>query len=134
MSDFWLSLSGNGPLQTQIYVAVRSSIVSGRLKAGGRLPSSRGLADVLGVSRTSTQTAYEQLRAEGFVETRKGSGTYVAQGAIEALPERSKRSRSSPNGATVSTSQYAQSLIEHIPRLEGGAKIEITIPSSSARN
>jgi GntR family transcriptional regulator/MocR family aminotransferase len=50
----------------------------GGLTAGERLPSSRALAGVLGVSRTVVTEAYEQLYAEGWLEGRHGSGTYVA--------------------------------------------------------
>src|SRR4051812_25802764 len=50
----------------------------GRVRAGERLPSSRALASALGVSRTVVTAAYEQLYAEGWLEGRHGSGTYVA--------------------------------------------------------
>ncbi len=65
-------------LQRQVYVAVRRAILAGVLKSGTRLPSSRALAEDLRVSRTTTLLAYEQLLAEGYLETRRGSGTYVA--------------------------------------------------------
>jgi GntR family transcriptional regulator/MocR family aminotransferase len=69
-----------GPLFRRIYQGVRAAILAGALPAQGRLPSSRELADQLGVSRTVVVYAYEQLLAEGFVTGRTGSGTYVAQG------------------------------------------------------
>ena len=53
----------------------------GRLAAGERLPSTRALAAALGVSRTVVTAAYTQLFAEGWLEGRHGSGTYVAPGA-----------------------------------------------------
>ena len=53
----------------------------GRLAAGERLPASRVLAASLGVSRTVVTAAYGQLYAEGWLEGRHGSGTYVAAGA-----------------------------------------------------
>jgi GntR family transcriptional regulator/MocR family aminotransferase len=52
--------------------------------SNGRLPSTRDLADQLGVSRTVVLLAYDQLLAEGFVAGRSGSGTYVAE-ALRAL-------------------------------------------------
>ena len=77
-----LSLDGHGPLNRQVYTALRESILSGRLRPGVRLGSSRGLAKELGVSRNTVLHAYEQLVAEGYAEARGGSGTYVA----ESLP------------------------------------------------
>ncbi|HYC55369.1 MAG TPA: PLP-dependent aminotransferase family protein [Candidatus Binatia bacterium] len=74
-----LQLSGQGPLHRQVYLALRQSILSGELRRGARLPSSRALAEELSVSRTITQLAYEQLIAEGYLAGRVGSGTYVAE-------------------------------------------------------
>src|SRR5258706_10066701 len=65
-------------LQQQIYAAVRRGILSNVIKSGTRLPSSRALAEDLCVSRTTTLLAYEQLTAEGYLTTRYGSGTFVA--------------------------------------------------------
>jgi DNA-binding transcriptional MocR family regulator len=50
------------PLYRQLYERLRGSILSGQLQAGTRLPSTRVLASELGVSRTTTALAYEQLR------------------------------------------------------------------------
>jgi GntR family transcriptional regulator/MocR family aminotransferase len=69
-----------GPLFRQIYLGLRRAILSGRIRGDGRLPSTRDLADQLGVSRTVVLLAYDQLLAEGFVTGRHGSGTFVAQG------------------------------------------------------
>ena len=68
------------PLYRQIYERLRGSILSGQLEGGKRLPSSRDLADQLDVSRNVVMLAYEQLEAEGYVEGRSGSGTYVSAG------------------------------------------------------
>ena len=54
---------------------------AGTLRAGDRLPSTRALAATLGVSRTVTAAAYDQLLAEGWVAGRRGSGTYVVRPA-----------------------------------------------------
>ena len=56
-------------------------MTDGVLAAGERLPSTRSLAAALGVSRTVVTSAYAQLFAEGWIEGRHGSGTYVADGA-----------------------------------------------------
>jgi GntR family transcriptional regulator/MocR family aminotransferase len=67
------------PLATQISTQVRSAVTVGVLGTGDRLPSTRDLATVLGVSRTVVTTAYAQLFAEGWLEGRHGSGTYIAE-------------------------------------------------------
>ncbi|WP_020671140.1 PLP-dependent aminotransferase family protein [Amycolatopsis nigrescens] len=65
------------PLAVQLADALRESASAGHLRGGDRLPSTRALADRLGVSRTVTSAAYEQLHAEGWIAGRHGSGTYV---------------------------------------------------------
>ena len=72
------------PLHRQLYDAIRAAIVSGRLPAGARLPSSRALASETGVSRVTVGVAFDQLRAEGYVESRTGSGTFVREGLPDA--------------------------------------------------
>jgi GntR family transcriptional regulator / MocR family aminotransferase len=69
-----------GPLFRQVYVGLREAILSGTLAGGEQLPSTRHLAEQLEISRTVVLLAYEHLLAEGFVEGRHGSGTYVSQG------------------------------------------------------
>lgn len=74
----FLILDGDGPQYSQLTRAMRTAILSGRMSAGSRLPPTRQLAQELGLSRTTVMAAYEQLRAEGFIEARTGSGSYVA--------------------------------------------------------
>jgi GntR family transcriptional regulator/MocR family aminotransferase len=64
---------------------IRAQINSRRLRSGDRLPPSRILAEELGVSRWVVTEAYDQLRAEGYLTARVGSGTIVAPGP--AAPE-----------------------------------------------
>jgi GntR family transcriptional regulator/MocR family aminotransferase len=66
------------PLAVQISAQLQASVTGGVLRAGDRLPSSRDLAATLGVSRTVVTNAYARLFAEGWLEGRHGSGTYVA--------------------------------------------------------
>src|SRR5258708_2928329 len=66
------------PMYRQIYVRLRSQILSGQLEAGTRLPSTRILAAELGMSRTTTALAYELLVLGGYVESHVGPGTRVA--------------------------------------------------------
>jgi GntR family transcriptional regulator/MocR family aminotransferase len=65
-------------LQTQVYVQLRDLILRGELLPGVRLPPSRKLAEVVGVSRKTIVAAYDQLLAEGYVTSQIGSGTYVS--------------------------------------------------------
>jgi GntR family transcriptional regulator / MocR family aminotransferase len=77
--NFTIPLSKDGePLFRQVYRGMRQAILSGACPAGERLPSTRDLAEQLGISRTVTLLAYDQLLAEGFIEGRHGSGTYVS--------------------------------------------------------
>jgi GntR family transcriptional regulator / MocR family aminotransferase len=71
------------PLYRQIYESVRRAILSGEFFPGKPLPASRFLAEQLGVSRTTVVNAYDQLLAEGYLESRTGAGTFVAS----QLPE-----------------------------------------------
>jgi GntR family transcriptional regulator / MocR family aminotransferase len=66
------------PLGVQISAQLQAAVAGGVLRAGDRLPSSRDLAATLGVSRTVVTNAYARLFAEGWLEGRHGSGTYVA--------------------------------------------------------
>jgi GntR family transcriptional regulator/MocR family aminotransferase len=72
------------PLGQQVQEALRTAIRAGRLRSGERLPSTRQLADQLGVSRGLVVSAYEQLLAEGYVVSAVGSGTRVADGLGDA--------------------------------------------------
>jgi GntR family transcriptional regulator/MocR family aminotransferase len=74
-----LSRTG-GPLHRQVYAGLRQAILAGVFQSGDRLPSTRELAEQLGISRTVALGAYEQLLAEGLACGRPGSGTYVASG------------------------------------------------------
>jgi len=74
-----LQLDGTGPLYQQIYRAFRNEILNRTLGTGERVLSTRELASLLKVSRNTAVMAYDQLLAEGYLETRKGAaGTLVA--------------------------------------------------------
>ena len=62
----------------QLYDSLRHLVIAGKVQAGEKLPSSRGLAEQLGVSRPTVSDCYDQLISEGYLEARHGSGTYVA--------------------------------------------------------
>ena len=82
----------DGPLFRQVYAGLRGAILSGTFRSGDRLPSTRDLAEQLGVSRTVVLLAYDQLLAEGFAVGRGGSGTYVAADVGAGRPARSDES------------------------------------------
>jgi len=73
-----LDRSGHQPLRAQLETSLREAIRGGRLPAGERLPSSRELARALAVSRGMVQECYGQLLAEGYLTSRTGSATRVA--------------------------------------------------------
>lgn len=66
------------PLHRQIYDGYRDAIVRGTLRPGQRVPSTRGLAAELGVSRIPVLGAYAQLMAEGYFQSRTGAGTTIS--------------------------------------------------------
>src|ERR1700751_3385373 len=73
-----LDRSASRPLRAQLEASLREAIRDGRLRGGERLPSSRELARALGVSRGMVQECYGQLLAEGYLTSRTGSATRVA--------------------------------------------------------
>jgi GntR family transcriptional regulator / MocR family aminotransferase len=75
------------PLYEQLEQWLRGAVREGRLAAGARLPSSRGLAAELGISRGVVTSVYDQLAAEGYLDTRQGAAVRVAQG-VRAQPPR----------------------------------------------
>lgn len=85
--------------QSQIARQVRELVLSGRLKPGARLPSSRTLSEQLGVARATVVEAYEQLSGEGYLETRLGSGTAVAAELPETLLASGKGRQAMPQSA-----------------------------------
>jgi GntR family transcriptional regulator / MocR family aminotransferase len=67
------------PIYRQVYNWFRVAIVTGRLRPGQRVPSSRQLASELSVSRTTILGAIQQLSAEGYMESSAGSGTFITK-------------------------------------------------------
>jgi GntR family transcriptional regulator/MocR family aminotransferase len=83
---------GELPLHEQLERLLREGIRDGRLPSGARLPSTRGLAAELGVSRGVVTEAYSQLRAEGYLDTRQGAAVRVARAVRAAVPRAPARS------------------------------------------
>lgn len=68
------------PLIRQLYSQIRDAILNGALQSGNKMPSTRKLSKEYGISRNIVVQVYEQLYAEGYFTTEKGSGTYISEG------------------------------------------------------
>lgn len=87
------------PLHEQLYRQIRDELRSGNFsRSSSRLPSSRVLAAELGVSRITVNLAFSELHGEGYLVTKTGSGTFVADPMPDAFLSAGK-ARSSPQGA-----------------------------------
>lgn len=80
-----IDASSEIPLHKQIYEEYRAAILSGRLAAGAKVPSSRALSKSLGVSRATATMAYDCLASEGYLTATTGSGTFVSSELPEDL-------------------------------------------------
>jgi GntR family transcriptional regulator/MocR family aminotransferase len=112
-----VTLSGSGPLYQQVYRAFRDAILTGRLRAGDRLPVSRALARDLGISRNVTLIAYEQLISEGYAVGRVGSGTFVSAAVPDTMlraPDTLTRAGLTPQ-RPAQLSAYARRLLVEPP-------------------
>lgn len=78
--DLHISLTADRGRSSAIYRQIRDAVLTGKLRGGDGLPSTRTLAARLQVSRNTVVEAYERLRAEGFLEPRVGAGTFVRHG------------------------------------------------------
>lgn len=70
-------------LHRQIYDSIRGAILSGRLRSGEKLPSTRALSKSLGIARATVTMSFDSLLSEGYIEASVGAGTFVSR----ALPE-----------------------------------------------
>lgn len=86
LTGLTLIRDGSVPLYRQIYDHIRQAILQQQLEAGLRLPSTRDLASSLAVSRNTVRNAFDQLLAEGYLETGVGSGTFVCRELPDMRP------------------------------------------------
>lgn len=100
-----LSKSQSVTLPAQLCEQLRKQIATGELAAGERLPSSRELAEQLGIARATIIESYRQLSAEGYIVGKDGSGTYVSETLPQAelqrqqpRPDRAERNLSNLSG------------------------------------
>lgn len=66
------------PLHRQLFLKLRDNILTGAIKPGTRLPSTRLLATDLNISRNTVLSAFDQLMAEGYLQSRVGAGSYIS--------------------------------------------------------
>ena len=111
-----MTLHGRGPLNQRLFQGLRRSILEGRLAPGVRLPSTRALAEDLGLSRNIVLMAFDKLLDEGYVEARVGSGTYVSAALPDAAiaPWRPRR-REAPLAPPPRLSAHARRVIALAP-------------------
>ena len=104
MIEIMIDLQGGAkaPLYEKIYQYIRDEIVDGRISKGEKLPSTRLLSKNLGVSRSTAEMAYDQLFAEGYIESQPCRGYFVCD--VEELYQLEQRRRVSSHPAEESHS------------------------------
>src|SRR5271156_34639 len=111
------------PLYRWLYEELRSAILAGRLHPGARLPATRDLASQYGISRPTIVTAFEQLRSEGYVEGKVGSGTYVSKTLPDELLQAPRtKSVEGTRRRAIPLSAYARRLQPLLRREPGPAR------------
>lgn len=99
------------PIYRQLDASLRRLILDGTLTPGQKLPSTRDLAQELGVSRITVKSVYEQLVAEGYALAKTGAGTFVSGGLdIEASPK-IRRPRRQARPPTIEISERARTIM-----------------------
>lgn len=109
-----LVLQNKTPIYLQIYEYMKREISHGSLRAGTRLPSHRNLAMQLNVSRITVESAYQQLLAEGYVESKPKRGIFVAEVDIDVIQKKQQIASSSTNNKEKEQYDYdcSQGLID----------------------
>lgn len=102
-----ISNSSGKPIYEQITDQIKAQIMAGSLKAGDPLPSMRTLATDLRVSVITTKRAYNDLEAEGFIETVTGKGSFVAAQDPQLLRESNLREAEAHIGRAVEVARRA---------------------------
>ncbi len=112
--DLLVTLDRSAPagLRAQLEEQLRAAIRAGRLAAGERVPSSREFARALAISRGLVQEAYAQLQAEGYLTSRAGSATRVADAATAGGPAREVRAPAASTPAPASAPPAAASVAD----------------------
>ena len=99
--------SSPDPIYEQIVRQIKAQIIAGELGEGAPLPSIRKLAQDLQVSVITSKRAYDELEAEGFIDTVAGKGTFVAAQNAEFLREKRMKAVEEQLAAAVDDAQLA---------------------------
>ena len=104
LQGFTIERESPVPIYRQLDASLRRLILDGSLAPGQKLPSTRELAQELGISRITVKNVYEQIIAEGYAQAKTGAGTFVADGLdTEAFPKiRARRRAKSSPGVEIS--------------------------------
>ena len=81
----------NQPIYDQIYSQIKAQIIAGQLRPGDALPSIRALAKDLKISVITTKRAYDELEAQGLIDTVAGKGCFVAEKNLDLIREQQLR-------------------------------------------
>ncbi|ARU59086.1 transcriptional regulator, GntR family [Oleiphilus messinensis] len=122
LSDIQLQDGQSVPLFMQLYQEIRERILSGQWVAGTRLPASRKISQLLGVSRNTVTAAVDQLIAEGYLKSQQGAGTWVCEDLPDVYREVDGKldTSSSKRAFSGSVSTYGQSLLRQGRRFPPG--------------
>lgn len=122
-----LDPQAENPLHRQLYEELRCAILTGRLAPRQKLPSTRSLAQSLGISRTTVTQSYDQLLSEGYLEARHGSGTFVcAQLPDDLLHSAPAEPESQVVQSSIHLSSYGQRLAEKTFSLQAEPQVSIS--------
>lgn len=119
--------SRQGSLIARLTEAIREAIAAGDLWWGRRLPAERALAVTLGLSRSTVVAAYDQLRSEGWLESRRGSGTFVSAATSGVAPHPSAGTNAifnrmmAPAGRVVDLSMASPAADRDVPQVARAA-------------
>src|SRR5690242_12433097 len=120
---------GDVPVGTQLAWQIQALITDGSLRPGEQLPSVRNLARVAGVNVNTVRSVYQRLEGEGFVLSRQGSGTFVA----ENVPQLDPRAIAARVYASGGTPPSRDELKEQISELEARLSEHASPPPAPRR-
>ncbi len=131
-SEPFVTLDPSLPIYRQIYESIRQNILEGRAAPGTRLPASRRLAESLGISRMTVINAYDQLLAEGYLEGKQGSGTFVASKLPEEFLRVPKagdaRSKTKPEHRKLSLSNFGETICRNVEQIASNHSPTVAVP------
>jgi GntR family transcriptional regulator / MocR family aminotransferase len=110
-----LDAESHVPLHRQLYDRLRTAILEGRVTPGTRLPSTRALAEALGISRSTITSSFAQLHSEGYLQATTGSGTFVCNDLPDDAATTHVRRPPRAEGASIRLSTYGAQLAEAGP-------------------